>query len=105
MPLMLLFLSLSDNNSFMQALWIIFLVIGVMFFMVGMHGIDNGWNSAYVRQAVGGEWVDSSFFATLIPSEIYSRSVMVTFAGFIVSIMSGLMIFYRGDEKSVRVRH
>jgi hypothetical protein len=105
MPLMFLFLSLSDNNSQMQAiqpLWIVFLVIGVLFFMVGMHGIDNGWNLAYVQNAVGGEWFDSSYLITMTPLEVYNRSVMVTFAGFLVSVLSGLMIFYGGENVRVR---
>jgi hypothetical protein len=98
MPLMFLFLSLSDIISQMQLLWTVFLVVGVIFFMVGMHGIDNGWNSAYVSRAVGGEWADSSFFLTFTPSEIYIISVMVTFAGFIISVLSGLMVFYGGED-------
>lgn len=81
-----------------------FLVVGIMLFMVGMHGMDNAWNLAYVREKAGGVWTDSAFFGnSLSPPELYSRCVMVTFAGFLVSVLSGLMVFY-GEKRNVRVR-
>lgn len=74
-------------------------MIGIMFFMVGMHGIDNAWNLAYVKSVSGGSWFDSSFFLIMSPAELYSRSLMTVFFGFFLSVVSAMAVSRSFDRK------
>jgi hypothetical protein len=79
-----------------QVFFILLLVLGTIFFMVGLHGIDNAWNLSYVENVSGGEWTDSSLFGgALSGGQLYSQSVLLTLVGFMIAVIAAIMIYGR----------
>lgn len=80
----------------LQLFLIVLLVIGVIIFMTGLHGIDNAWNLAYVEKSTGIEWFDQTLFGHgMSPGEMYNQSLYMTIVGFIISVVSAVSIFGR----------
>jgi hypothetical protein len=77
------------------------LVIGAVFFMVGMHNIDNAWNMGYVEHATGIQLFDSASLGSPMDKDsLYNAGIMITFFGFLISIASALFLFYQPSQSA-----
>ena len=90
-----LFLILVLYSMTWRKVPLVCLIIGVVFFMAGLHGIDNAWNMQYIECVNGGNYMDSSLIGySYGKGDLYRNSVMVVFIGFFISAVSALFCAY-----------
>lgn len=82
-----------------KILGIMLLVIGCVFFMVGLHGIDNSWNLHVLNQATGQQWIDSSLTTDFTVEKLYALGVLETIVGFVIAILGTAVILFDPEKK------
>jgi hypothetical protein len=66
---------------------------GMILFMSGMHGVDIAWNMDYLEENFNLSFYDSNYLGQVRNAgEIYTQSMFSIMAGFVVSIISGMMV-------------
>jgi hypothetical protein len=75
------------------------LVLGTALFFTGLHSIDNAWN----MQA---GMMDKSILLNFDKGSLYEAGIMMTFAGFFISVAAALTVFINfkieRDEKKFK---
>lgn len=72
----------KTGGIYLNFIAFIFCVLGIVFFMVGMHGIDNAWNLPL-------NWYDQNLLGhPFTRDQLYSQSIIVVFLGFLLTVFS-----------------
>jgi hypothetical protein len=80
----------------MNKLALMMMVVGIVFFMVGMNGIDNAWN-------LPSTWMDTNYFGDMFSKEaLYVQSMMTANAGFLLTVLSSFFLFH--DNRKVTTK-
>lgn len=68
---------------------VVFLVLGCFIFLTGMHNIDNAYN-------LQAGMLDKSIMISFAKGELYELGIFMAMSGFLISVVSALII---GDSK------
>lgn len=72
---------------------LMFVILGVVFFMNGIHTIDAAWNLQYIEAKTHTQYLDLNYFGNgFEKAELYRQGIMVTFAGFLLALMGALYL-------------
>lgn len=79
-------MNLEEN---MQILKTAVFLVSAVFFMVGMHGIDQAWNLKTVNARYGADYYETSYLLAFDEEQLYKNSLMIALGGFLAAVMSG----------------
>jgi hypothetical protein len=90
----------KERDEFSKILAPFLIIAGVLFFMTGIHGIDNAWNMQYLGECMGMRLIDTNAFnAALEKGGLYSQSLIFIFTGFLLTAAGCLCLNYYKNVK------
>lgn len=76
---------------------LLLVVVGTMFFMLGVHNVDNAWNIRTIEIDTGNVYVDTTLLGSQHgASDLYNMGILYEFMGFIIT--AGALIEYLSLE-------